>query len=98
MLDNSTVLVLVYQPLGIDPWGTPVVTGLQLDFVSLTSTLWIWPLSCMSAACLEGSYRYNGKSLTGVKVDALPLYTEAVISSEKVIQVIEHDFPFVNPC
>lgn len=57
MLDNSTVPVLVYQPLSVDPWGTAVVTGLQLDFVSLTSILWIWPLSCTSTARLEGFYR-----------------------------------------
>ena len=27
----------------IDPWGTLVVTGLQLDFVPLITTLWAWP-------------------------------------------------------
>lgn len=26
--------------LSMDPWGTPLFTGLQLDFVSLITILW----------------------------------------------------------
>ena len=27
----------------IDPWGTLLITGLQLDFVPLITNLWAWP-------------------------------------------------------
>lgn len=28
----------------IDPWSTPLIIGLQLDFMPLITTLWDWPI------------------------------------------------------
>jgi len=33
---------------GIDPWGTPLVTGLQPDFMLLITMLWAQPFSQFS--------------------------------------------------
>lgn len=31
--------------MGLDPWGTPLVTGSQIDFAPLITTIWAWPFS-----------------------------------------------------
>ena len=33
---------------GIEPWHTPLVTGLQLDLMQLITTLWAWQLNYLS--------------------------------------------------
>ena len=38
-----------------DPWGTPLVTSLQLDSVPLMTTLWVLPFSQFSIHCTDHS-------------------------------------------
>ena len=83
---------LAYQPLLplmkilnrigplMDPWGTLLLTGVQLDFVPLITTLWAQPFSQFLVHCLliqsilhellcEDTMGESVKGLTEVKVD-----------------------------
>ncbi|KAK4831590.1 hypothetical protein QYF61_018350 [Mycteria americana] len=89
----------------IDPWATPLVTGLQLDFMPLTTTLWAWPFSQFSVhLTIASSSPYfhwllykdlmgdSVKGLTEVRVDNVhcsPLIYQASHFITEVYQVVK---------
>lgn len=48
-ITRSLMMTLSSTGPTINPWGTPLVTDLQLDFVLLIITFWDWQLSQLSA-------------------------------------------------
>ena len=42
---RSSIKILNKMGSSTNPWGTPLVTGNQLDLTPFTSTLWAWPTS-----------------------------------------------------
>ena len=73
---RSLMKVLNRTGPSIYSWGPLLVTGLQLDFVPLITTLWAWPFSqfsihvsvCMISICQQLIY----EDLTGHSVSGLP--------------------------
>ena len=92
----------------IGPWGTPLVTDLQLHFVPLITTLWAWSFSQFSThltVCLSSPYQLLYEDLLGdsvkgpaeVQVDNIhcsPLVYQASHFIVEVYQVGQARIPF----
>lgn len=96
-----------------DPWGTPLVTGLQLDLMLLFTNIWAQPIRQFSAYLIfhfSNLYfvslptRVLGDSMKNIiqlklnNIHCSPSSTKAVISLYKVIRMVKHNFPYINPC
>lgn len=95
-----------------DPCGTPRVTLFQQDFASLTTTLWVHPLSlflihfpvCSSRPTHQDLF-YKDLMKSGVKIlNECPGRKYLLFSPHLSGQPLHHrsfikpDFPMVNPC
>jgi len=91
----------------IDPWGTPLVTGLLLDFVLLITIVWAQSLSQFSIhLCVCSSSLYTNSFSMNILQETvlealsksrytifavLPSSVRPVISSQKFIKLVKHD-------
>lgn len=96
-----------------EPWGMPLVTGLQLDLMLLFTNIWAQPIRQFSAYLIfhfPNLYfvslptRVLGDSMKNIiqlklnNIHCYPSSTKAVISLYKVIRMVKHNFPYINPC
>lgn len=74
-----------------------------MRFQTLITTLWAWPFSQFSIQLTVCPYRLNFMRileetvLKAVSKSTLSSLTKPVIQSQKVIKLVKHDIPLVNP-
>ncbi|GAB0181629.1 hypothetical protein GRJ2_000628200 [Grus japonensis] len=98
---RSLMKILNRTGPSIDPWTTPLVTGLQLDFVPLITTLWAWPFSrfsihlivCLSSPYINKFYEdligNSIKGLTEMQVDNIHCSPLIYQASHFVVEVYQ---------